>query len=165
MKWYQYALGFVVPQYFFIVAISLWQVFDLDLITLAVVMLIMAPFANWATDQLLYPETRNWFTGDERYGYGFLLAVSVLAFLVFKLTSLFTHSDAEAMRHALPRFVLIWFFAFPVCCAALLVLDRGFNVFGGRPIKRPPMRAPKQWPYETKGEDQQPIAIDPKRFR
>jgi hypothetical protein len=111
-------------------AFGFHQAFHWDLVTLIVVMVLMVPVADFVSDRLMYPKTRELFARDPRYTWGFLAVVSVMALIHFyNKGSLLQRADNEVTLYA-----ACWWFTFPMCCIMLVMFDRLGNFFGGRPV-------------------------------
>ena len=111
-------------------AFGFHQAMQWDLVTLIVVMVLMVPVADFVSDRLMYPKTRELFARDQRYPWGFLAVVSVMALTQFyNKASLLQRADNEITLYA-----ACWWFTFPMCCIMLVMFDRFANVFGGKPV-------------------------------
>ena len=111
-------------------AFGFHQAFHWDLVTLVAAMVLMVPVADYVSDRLLYPRTRELFARDQSYSWGFLAIVTVMALVLFyEKGSAFQRADNEVTKYA-----ACWWFTFPLCCMMLVLFDRLGNVFGGRPV-------------------------------
>lgn len=153
-----------------------YQTYHWDIVTNVVVIGAMVAGATAMMDLMLYPKTRLRIEHQKTIGYVFLGAVSVVAYLAFADG----RSDFRHAKHPIGHYAALWCSLYPYCCAALVALDRIFNVFGGRRSKKVDTRARKDdvdWRkvYEEKfgpyrDEEEEPsqteavIKFDPKRF-
>ena len=120
----------------------------------------MAPGAAIVTDRLLYPCTRARLEGDRSFQAGFLVLVSVLAFIVFSVGNRLY----DRIETHIARFSAIWWHVFPYACGTLVIADRLFNAFGSKGRVKLFPETPPRSPAASEPERDNLAPFDPKRF-
>ncbi len=146
----------------FAAAFGFHQMFDWNIITIIFAMAMMVPGAALVLERLLRPATKARLETEKPFQVGFLVGVSMLAFLVFQSDGM-AKADTDIATYA-----ALWWYMFPYACGVLVLFDRVFNVFADKrplPSKSDENPASPHWPFDSEADTTNVIEFDPERFK